>query len=126
MLDQSIAHGWSGDARPLRKQLSGCLEPEPIQLERRHVRGLEGADVALARREQQDDPLGFKAPSDEPERVGGGGIQPMRVVDEAQHGPLLGQFGEQRQASREREESLLARAVGHPQRCAESVGLGGW
>ena len=44
----------------------------------------------------------------------------MRVVDEAQHGPSVGQFGQQRETRGKDEEALVRAALIEPQRDAES------
>src|SRR5262249_13493140 len=43
----------------------------------------------------------------EEQRVHGGRVQPVRVVDEAQDRPLFGELGQDRQAGREDEKALL-------------------
>ncbi len=64
---------------------------EPGQRERRHVGRLEAAHVALAGGEEQHDALRAEPARDEPQRVGRGGVEPVRVVDQAQHRPPLGE-----------------------------------
>ena len=90
---------------------------------RRHVGRLEHAHVALAGAEQEHDALGVEPARHELQRVGRPGVEPVRVVDEAQHRPLLGELGQQRQAGGVDEEALLAPAVREPERGPQRGGL---
>jgi hypothetical protein len=117
LVDEAVADGRRGlDARARREQRGGGLGAEPRQLERRQVGGGEGVHEVLARREQHHDPLGVEAPRDEPQGVRGGLVEPVRVVDEAQHRPSLRELGQQREAAGEDEEPLLPGACDQAER----------
>ena len=119
LLEQALAHLRRRRGGRVGEQLGGRRVVEPLDGVRRHVGRLEHADVALARAEQEHDALRVEAAGDELQGLRRAGVEPVRVVDEAQHRPLLGQLGEQRQAAGVDEEALLAAAVGEPERGAE-------
>ena len=89
------------------EQGAGRVRVEPRQRQRRNVGGLERAHVSLTGSEDQRDALGVQAPRNEPQRIRGRCVQPVRVIDETQHGSLLRQLGEERETSREDEEALV-------------------
>ena len=93
---------------------------QPAEHERRQTGRLERADVSLARAEEDHDPLGVEPPRDEEESVGRARIEPVRIVDEAQHGPPVGELGQERQTGGEDEEALVGAALLKAQRAAES------
>ena len=121
--EQALAHLRRGRRRGVRQQLGGRRVVEAADRVRRHVGRLEHADVALAGGEQQDDALGVEAAGDELQRVRRPGVEPVRVVDEAQHRPLLGELGQQRQTGGVDEEALLPSAVRQPERGLQRGGL---
>ena len=59
----------------------------------------------------------------EHERLGGAGVEPVRVVDEAQQRLPLRRLGEQREHGERDEEPLVARAVGEAERAAQRARL---
>ncbi len=124
LLEQPLADLRRRGGRRVREQLGGRRGVEPLDRVRRHVGRLEHTHVALARGEQEHDALGVEPPCDELQRVRGPGVEPMRVVDEAQHRPLLGELGQQRQAGGVDEEALLPAAVREPERGPQRGGLG--
>jgi hypothetical protein len=77
----------------------------------------------LARAEQQHHALRVEPPRHELQRVGGPLVEPVRVVDEAQDRPVLGELGQQRETGGVDEEALLAGAVGQAERRLERGGL---
>ena len=79
----------------------------------------------LAGGEQHRDPLRVEPPGYEQKRLGGGGVEPVGVIDQRQDGSLLRQFGEQREARGVDQEALLraGSAVAKAQRGAQSVRL---
>ena len=70
--------------------------------------GLEGAERIVAGGEQQGDALGVNAPGDERQRVGAGAVQPLRVVDDAQHGSNHRRLCEQVQHGQRQQPSIGA------------------
>ena len=65
----------------------------------------------LPRREQHHDLLGMEAAGDERQRLGGGSVEPLRVVDDTEERLLVGRHGEQAE-NRERDgQSLLCGPV---------------
>ena len=77
----------------------------------------ELVDVAgLAHGEHQRDPLGQQAPRHERQRLRGGPIEPLRVVDQADERLLLGHLGQQAQDRQADEEAVRGVAVLQPER----------
>ena len=70
----------------------------------------------LARREQHHDALGVEPARDEQQRVGGGGVEPLGVVDHAQHRPLLGELGSSVRHGDRDQEAVVAAPLGKPER----------
>ena len=62
--------------------------------------------------EEQPDTVGEQPARDEAEEVGRLLVEPMRVVDHAQHGPGLGGVGQQRE-HRQADEERIGRRSGH-------------
>lgn len=84
LLDQTLADEGRRLANIAREQHRRGLAVEPREMERRNVGCCEAPDLALSGREQHDDPFRFETASHEHEGVGGGRVQPVRVVDETQ------------------------------------------
>ncbi len=122
MFRESRAH-LGADAGDVRYQRLGGLRIQPRQHQIRQVAGLEGPDVPFACPEEDHEPLRAQAPGDEPQRVGGPPVQPVRVVDDAEDGPALGQLGEQRQAGGVDEEALLPRPGVQSERVPQCTSL---
>ena len=78
------------------------LAVQPVEHELGHAAGVEAALLAVPSREQHDDALGVEPARDEQQGARRRGVEPLRVVDEAQHRPLLGKLGQQREARRRR------------------------
>ena len=71
--------------------------------------GESGEDVVTAvraRRTHERDPFCVQAAGDETENLGGGVVEPLRVVDDADERLLLGDLGEQRQRGQADEEAV--------------------
>ena len=124
LLEQPLAHLRRRRRGRVREQLRSRRIVEAVDVMRRHVGRLEHADVALARGEQEHDALRVEPARDELQRVRGAGVEPVRVVDQAQHRPLLGKLGQQRQTGGVDEEALLPAAVREPERGPQRGGLG--
>ena len=91
LLHQPIAdRRGGGDAGLTGEQFGRSRDIEPTQLERRHISGFEPADLTLARCEQDHDPLRLETAGDKPQRVRGSQVQPMSVINQAQHRLALG------------------------------------
>ena len=88
------------------------------------ARGIEPTTLAVPDGEQDDDPLGSNAPSREHERVGGGSIQPLGVVDDAQERTLFGRFGEQREHAGGHQEAIRARGGYQAETGGQRLALG--
>ena len=125
LLDEEIAHRL-GDlaAGAACDQRGGRVGIEPAHLELGDLARLEAAVASIARREQHHDPLGVEPAGDEHERAGRRGIQPLRVVDEAQHRTRLGQLRQQRKARDRDQEPILAGPLRQPERPSQCRHLG--
>ena len=95
----------------------------------RRGRGLEAADPQLGQRrqgqspgvpvaggQQQRDALRVEPPCDGQQHVGGGAVEPLRVVDHAEHAAAVGDVGQQRERRQRDEERVVDRAVGEAER----------
>ena len=78
---------------------------------------------ARARREDQGDRLGQQPAGDERERLRRGLVQPLRVVDQADQRPLLGDIGQQAQYRQSDQEPIRRAAVAQPECRAQRVAL---
>src|SRR5262249_44689975 len=103
------------DTRAAGQDPGRCLGIEPVEVWRGQVGSLERVRLALARSEDDHDPLRVESARDEAGSVGGARVEPVRVVDETADRPALGQLREQRQTAGEDEEALLAGAFGKPE-----------
>ena len=108
---EAFAHREADPDGSTGEQDAGRVRVKPRQRQRRNVGGLERAHVSFTGGEDERDALGVQAPRDEPQRIRRRCVQPMRVIDEAQHGPPLRQLGEERETSREDEEALVRIAL---------------
>jgi hypothetical protein len=84
---------------------------------------IEASNLALAAGKEQGDTFGSKPPSDECECFGGGVVEPVGVIDEAQNGAALGHLRKQAQDGERDEEELVASALLQAQRAAKGTGL---
>ena len=73
----------------------------------------------LPDREQHPDPVGQQPARHEAEDLGGLVVQPLRVVDHAQHRPVLGGVREQREHGQADQERIGRRPAHQPERHAE-------
>ena len=80
----------------------------------------------LSHGEEEPDAVGQQPACDEAEEVGRLLVQPLRVVDHAQHGPGLGRIRQQREHRQPDEERIGRRSghqtEGHAQRAALRIG----
>ena len=88
-----------------------------------HLRELGEARGVVADREHEGDVVRQQPPGDERERVRGGAIEPLRVVDDAQHGSLLGRVRQQVQDREPDEQSIGWSARRRPEGGAHRVAL---
>ena len=124
LLDEDIAHRRRDAAVGAASDQRGRgVGVEPAHLELGDLARLEAPIAAVARREQHHDPLGVEPTSDEHQRVGRRGIQPLSIVDEAQHRTRLRQLGQQRQARDRDQEAILPRPLPQPERSLQRCGL---
>ena len=109
--DQAFAHLGTDPYGSAGEQDVRGIRVKSRQIQRRNVVCLEGSHVTLTRGEDERDALRIEAPRDEPQRVSRCGVQPMRVIDDAEDGPAFREFGEERETSREDKEALVASAL---------------
>ena len=80
------------------------------QRRQRQLGHVEGAGIrprlVVAGGEHDDDPFGEQPPGDEQQRVPGGGVEPLEVVDQAQHRFRLAELGQQRQRPQRHQERV--------------------
>jgi hypothetical protein len=110
-------------ARELRQQPARGIGVDPLELELRDPGGVERARLAGASAEDQGDRLGLEPAGDEGERVGGGLVQPMGVVDHAEQRLLLRGGGEQAEQCRGDQEAVVGGRRRLAQRAAQGGGL---
>jgi hypothetical protein len=99
------------------------LSVQPAQLERVEARRLKKGVVATASGEHDRDALVHQSPGSEEQRVTRGCVEPVRVIDAAQHGGALSGFGEHRQRCDGDDERLDARSAVHAERHAQRMSL---
>ena len=85
--------------------------------------GCERAALAVAGGEHDRDPVRAQAPGGDQHRVGGGLVEPLRVVEDAQHGRVLGGLGQHRQGRERRQERLDRDVVRLAERGPQRSGL---
>ena len=101
-------------ARPSSARAASGSSPVSGQLgEGRRRRTCRSAPSRAAK--TSSDPVGTEPAGAEQQRVGRGGVEPVRVVDDAQHQVLLGRGGEHRQR-RDRHQERLDRRARPPRR----------
>ena len=103
----------------------GVLRVQAVDLELGQPRRIEATRIAGARGHEQRDRLGFEAPRGEHERLGRRGVQPLGVVDAAQHRATVAGLGQQAQQAGADEKAILDAVEAEAQRAAQSRGLGG-
>jgi hypothetical protein len=92
---------------------------EPVQDQLVDRAGVEAVRSVVAGGEQHHDALGVEPARDEQQRLRGGRIEPLSVVDHAEDGTPLGELGQQREARDRDEEAVLPGALREPQRTLE-------
>ncbi len=102
-----------------RLLLGERLDRQPLQPRHRHLR------TVLARRGDHRHALLMQPPPGEQERVQRRLVQPLRVVDDHQHGPVLGRPREQREKPRGHREPVGRGGRPERQRTLERRGLHG-
>ena len=126
LTDQAIADG-RGDLAidGVRDELARSGVVEAVEHELGQAAGVEaGVAHAVASGEEHDDALALQPPRDEQQRVGRRHVEPLRVVDEAQDRPFLGELRQQRQHGDRDQEPVVAAALPEAQRALERGGLG--
>ena len=108
-LDQGADHG-RGQVGPGRGGQQGGRRfgVEPAKAQLGQAVGRELARVAVAGREQQHHPLGLQPAGGEPERLGRGPVQPLGLVDQAEHRAGVGRLGEQAEHGHRDQEAVPA------------------
>jgi hypothetical protein len=84
------------------------LRVEPAQAQLGQAGGRELARVAVAGGEQQHHPLGLKTAGGEPQHLGRRAVQPLGLVDQAEHRPVLGRLGQQAEHGHRHEKPVPA------------------
>ena len=72
----------------------------------RQLRESRQLPAGLALREDERDRLRAQPPRDEGECLRRGAVEPLSVVDHAQHRPLVGEVGQERQGREPDEEAI--------------------
>ena len=109
-------------ADPGRQDRACVVVAEPLDAELRQARELVRV-ARLADREHHGDPLGQQPPRDERERLPGGSVEPLRVVDHARERRFLRLVGQQAQDCERHPEVIRGAAVLEPERLAQRVPL---
>jgi hypothetical protein len=105
-LDQPVDH-LGGQVEAGRGEQGGRrLRVEPLEAQLGQAGGGEAAGVAVAGGEQADHALGLQAAGGEGQRLGRGPVEPLGLVDQAQHRPVLGRLGEQAQHRHRDQEAV--------------------
>jgi hypothetical protein len=97
------------------QQRGGILVGQTGEAEHLDAGGRE-RPPGLAHREQHRHGVGVQSPGGEQQRLRGGLIQPLDVIDQAQQGPLRSQLGQQREGGRADQEPVVHRGLGQPER----------
>jgi hypothetical protein len=105
-----------------RKQHPRVAGGKPV--DRQLGQTAELVDLAgLADGEHHGDPLRQQTPRDEGQRLRGGLIKPLRVVDEAHERLHLGRSGQQAEGREGEQEAIGGGADLHPERDSQGVAL---
>ena len=104
---------------------SGCVRLEAGQLHLAEPLRFEVLPGSLPGGEHHRDPVRAQTACAEEEGTRGGGVQPMGVVDHAEHEVLLGRGRQQRQGRHAHQEGLHRRPVVLSQRHSQGPGLRG-
>jgi len=107
-LDQQVDHrGRQVHAVP-GQQGRRRLDVQPLQAQLGQAGGGELAGGAVADREHAHHPLGLQPPGGEPQRVSRRPVQPLGLVDQAQHRPPIGRLRQQAEHRHRDQEAVLA------------------
>ena len=105
-----------------RDQLCRVIFGQPAETQLRQPLELaRGVPVALGKND--DDRLRVKASRDEGEHLGRGAIQPLGVIDEADHRPRLGVLGELAQKGQPHEEAIGRALRAESECCLQCLSL---
>ena len=115
-----VGHGVPGR---LGEQRAGRCAGQRRQRHAGDVVGCERAALAVAGGEHDGDPVGAQPPRGDQDRVRGGLVEPLRVVDDAQHGRVLGGLGQHRQGRQRHQERLHRDVVLLAERGPQRAGL---
>jgi hypothetical protein len=99
----------------------GCAQPRERQLGQ--PGRVEMPRVTLARPDEHGDRIGLQAPGDEDERVGGGAVEPVRVVDHAEQWLRIGRRREQAEHGHRDDEAILDAVRGQAEGAAQGGSL---
>ena len=106
-VDRSVDRALKEFVRVLGRQAGDLKTRQRLQARVRFRR--------LPHREQHPDPVGQQPANHEVQDVGRLVVQPLRVVDHAQHRPHLGHMGEQRQHGQADQERIGRRPAHQPE-----------
>jgi hypothetical protein len=107
------------------KQRTSVAVAQPADHEARQALQLDfTADLAYGKHQRDALPLRHQAAGDERDRLGGDPVQPLRVIDEAEHGLLPGHVAEQGQDREPHQEPIRWRAGSQAERRTERRALG--
>ena len=98
-------------SRALVEELPGSGRVQPAQLQVRDAVRTERCRGLVAGGEHQEHAVGTEPARTEHQRVSGRGVEPVRVLDHAQHGVLLGGGGQQGQRRDRDQEGFDRRPV---------------
>jgi hypothetical protein len=101
-----------------RRRVRQAAEGQLLQ-----ARGVEAGAVRAAGGEDERDAIGVEPAGDERERLGGRRVQPIGVVDEAQHRSAFGGLRQQAQHGDADDEAVLARGGAEAERTAQAARL---
>lgn len=127
MLDQDVPNR--------RRYRAACMTghqfPRGLSIQRSQLEGWDTGCVELGafgfpRIEEQRDPFRSESASDEQEGIGRRRVEPLGVVDEAQHRSVFGELRKESQTGNADEESISTSCVRQAQRAANGVGLRWW
>ena len=116
--------GGDRHVRPLGEQRVGGGLVEAREPQRRKARRVERPERVVARGEEHGDAFGLDATRDEGERVGARAVQPLGVVDHAQHRRVGGRLGEQVQHGQRQQPAIGARDGSESERTPDRRTLG--
>ena len=116
----------AGRVRPRGQEGARGPGSRPVRTTSDEPGRVERSPGPVARGEDHRDPVGAQPAGAEQQGSRRRGVQPVRVVDDAQDQVLLGRGGQQRQGRHPDQEGLDRRAVVLPERHPQRPGLRGW